>query len=153
MDLLSKAIELQNEINPQVQAVYIAGSIRRGILNNGDIDFVIIPKYQPEQFKQIELKDSVSKNWEGNIKIQHVLNDGTKVDFVITNEESFGACLLYFTGPKWFNIRMRTKAKFLGGKLNEYGLYDAKGIKIAGDTEEGIFEKLLLEYIPPEKRK
>src|SRR5262249_47642794 len=55
----------------------------------------------------------------------------------------------YFTGSKAHNIRMRERAIKMGYKLNEYGLFDADDNPIAGVTEEEIFDKLGLPYIPP----
>ena len=59
--------------------------------------------------------------------------------------------LLYSTGSKQFNINLRTKAKKLGYKLNQEGLFkNNKKINVRG--EKGIFKKLKVPYLPPEKR-
>ncbi|MCC7144834.1 MAG: PHP domain-containing protein [Phycisphaeraceae bacterium] len=72
-------------------------------------------------------------------------------DLRIVPPESFGAALLYFTGSKEHNVRLRQRALEQGLKLNEYGLY--KGDKLlAGQTEEEIFRHLGLDWIPPELR-
>jgi len=66
-------------------------------------------------------------------------------------EEEWGAALLYFTGSKNFNIRMRNAAIAKGWKLNEYGLWDGDKL-IAGKTEEEIFEALGWEFVEPTAR-
>jgi DNA polymerase (family 10) len=66
-------------------------------------------------------------------------------------EQSYGAALLYFTGSKAHNIALRGLANEHGWKLNEYGLFSGKR-RIAGATEEEIYKKLGLAFIPPELR-
>ena len=77
------------------------------------------------------------------------------VDLRVVPKESYGAALQYFTGSKDHNIIVREIAIKKGYKLNEYGLFKISGkkeIKIAGETEEKIYEKLGLDYIEPEMR-
>jgi len=67
--------------------------------------------------------------------------------------ESFGAALLYFTGSKNHNVTLRQRALKLGYTLNEYDLVRMEDNKrMAGKTEEEIYKKLGLEFIPPELR-
>jgi DNA polymerase (family 10) len=66
-------------------------------------------------------------------------------------EKSYGAALLYFTGSKAHNIALRGLANQHGWKLNEYGLFSGKR-RIAGATEEDVYQKLGLEYIVPKLR-
>ena len=66
-------------------------------------------------------------------------------------EESYGAALVYFTGSKAHNIAIRRIAQNKGLKLNEYGVFqDDK--RIAGETEESVYNALGLPWIPPELR-
>ena len=74
------------------------------------------------------------------------------MDLRIVPEESFGAALQYFTGSKAHNIRLRERAVARGWKLNEYGLFDRGGKRLAGEREEDIYCTLDLAYIPPEIR-
>lgn len=149
LNLYELSEELLKEIEPQVKKVELVGSIRRKVLNPGDIDFVIIPFSN----KETELKSSVRLNWKGNIKIQHELSNEVKVDFLFTTEESFGAAIMHFTGSQRFNIRTRSYAKSMGMRLNEYGLFNSVGECIASKTEEEIFNALGLEYKIPSERK
>jgi DNA polymerase (family 10) len=74
-----------------------------------------------------------------------------QVDLRVLKHESFGSALLYFTGSKEFNIRLRQLAIKMGYKVNEYGVFK-KDKKVAGKTEAEIFSLLKMAYIPPELR-
>ena len=80
------------------------------------------------------------------------LDGGMDCDLRIVPQESFGAALQYFTGNKQHNVALRTIALHKGYKLNEYGIYDKNNRQIAGRTEEGVYSKLRLKWIPPELR-
>jgi len=80
------------------------------------------------------------------------LVDGVQVDVRVFAEEEYGAALVYFTGSKDHDIALRTIAIGKGLKLNEYGLFTKEGGRLAGETEEGVYEKLGLSYIEPELR-
>ncbi|MEJ2436069.1 MAG: PHP domain-containing protein [Pseudolabrys sp.] len=73
------------------------------------------------------------------------------MDLRAVPEESYGAALMYFTGSKAHNIALRNIAVDRKWKLNEYGLFSGKR-RIAGKTEEEVYKKLGLAYIPPEMR-
>ena len=76
------------------------------------------------------------------------------INIFLSDEDSFGACLYQTTGPAIYNIRKRAKVKKLGYKLNEYGLFNAEtGEKLAGKTEQSIFEFLNWNYKEPNIRK
>jgi DNA polymerase (family X) len=75
------------------------------------------------------------------------------VDIRVVDLSEFGSALLYFTGSREHTIHLRTLAKEKGLKINEYGLYDTKTNKrLAGETEEGIYKALGLDYLAPELR-
>jgi len=71
---------------------------------------------------------------------------------LVVPEESFGSAAQYFTGNKDHNISLRNLAISMDFHLNEWGLYNKKGRRIAGFDEQGIYERLQLQYIPPEIR-
>jgi len=76
-----------------------------------------------------------------------------QVDVRLLPPESFGAAMQYFTGSKSHNVALRQRALKLGYTLNEYSLADLKTEKpVAGKSEEEIYAKLKLDYIPPELR-
>jgi DNA polymerase (family 10) len=75
------------------------------------------------------------------------------VDVRALAKESYGAALQYFTGSKDHNIALRARCLKLGYTLNEYGLFRLDdNTRVAGESEEGIYRKLGLAWIPPELR-
>ena len=142
---------------PGVQQAELAGSLRRKKETIGDIDLVIMAT--PENRKKIadrivswsKVKEILAK---GNTKISLLLDPKhIQVDIRLVDQDEFGASLVYFTGSREHTIRLRTLAKKEGYKINEYGIFNRQnGKKIAGSTEEGIYQALGLTYIPPERR-
>ncbi len=129
-----------------------AGSLRRMKEAVRDID-ILISSNKPQNIMAAftalaDVKDVVAK---GPIKSSVLTKDNIQVDVRVVDELSYGASLMYFTGSKEHNIKLRQLAIKNGLKLNEYGLF--KGEKrIAGKTEEEIYEALNLLYIEPELR-
>jgi len=80
------------------------------------------------------------------------LKEGVQVDVRVFEDAEYGAALVYFTGSKDHNIALRNLAIDNGWKLNEYGLFDKNGSRLAGKTEDSVYEKLGLRYISPELR-
>ena len=137
-----------------------AGSLRRGRETVGDLDILVtgtaccsetarqeaisyIAKYPP-------LMDVIAS---GDNKISFHLRNGIQVDVRLLPPESFGAAMQYFTGSKAHNVALRQRALKMGYTLNEYSLATLEGEKpVAGRTEEEIYGKLKLDYIPPEMR-
>ena len=132
------------------------GSLRRMKETIGDID--ILAEAENEEAKRIMdtfvslpgVHQVVSK---GSTKSSVILKEGVNVDLRVVPPESYGAALQYFTGSKEHNIELRNIALRKGLKLSEYGLFGKKsGKQVAGKSEEEIYEKLGLAYIPPELR-
>jgi DNA polymerase (family 10) len=89
----------------------------------------------------------------GENKVSFTLDSGLQVDVRLLEKENFGAALLYFTGSKEHNVALRGRANDMGLTLNEYALATLKGERrVAGRTEEEIYGKLKLDYVPPEIR-
>jgi len=132
--------------------IEVCGSFRRMKETIGDIDILvesadekIIQTFIRLPFFERTLAAGRTKASviEGSTKIQ--------IDLRIVPSQSFGAALQYFTGSKSHNIKIRGIAKSKGLKLNEYGLF--KGDKqIAGKDEAKVYNKLGMEWIPPEMR-
>jgi DNA polymerase (family 10) len=80
------------------------------------------------------------------------LNNGMDVDLLVVPKESFGSALQYFTGSKEHDVALRKIAISKDLRLNEWGVYDKKNRMVAGSTEEGIYNRLGLDWIPPEIR-
>lgn len=131
----------------------VAGSLRRHKDTIGDIDILACTD-TPKDLADAFLQSGVILA-NGDTKISKALVWGQtriQIDLRIVKEDEWGAALLYFTGSKNFNIRMRNAAIAKGWKLNEYGLWNGEQ-RIAGKTEEEIFEALEWEFVEPEGRK
>jgi DNA polymerase (family 10) len=137
---------------PGVGRVEIAGSIRRRRETAGDADLLAIarkPRAVIATFAQLPQVARVLG--QGDTKASIKIGDGLQVDLRVVPEESFGAALMYFTGSKAHNVALRQIALKKGWKLNEYGLFRGTR-RIAGRTEEEIYERLGLAFIAPELR-
>jgi DNA polymerase (family 10) len=136
----------------EVKAVKSAGSLRRMKETVRDIDILVSSK-MPQKIMDVfttlaDVKDVIAK---GPTKSSALTKDNIQVDVRVVEDASYGAALMYFTGSKEHNIKLRQLAIKKGLKLNEYGLF--KGEKrIAGKTEEDMYKALGLSYIEPELR-
>jgi DNA polymerase (family 10) len=145
---------------PGIDKITPAGSLRRGRETVGDLDILVtgpaccneidranavkyVAQYPP-------LMDIIA---QGDNKISFRLRSDLQVDVRLLPPESFGAAMQYFTGSKAHNVALRQRALKMGYTLNEYSLADLKTEQpVAGKTEEEIYGKLKLDYIPPELR-
>src|SRR6266478_2990804 len=144
-----------------VDSVTPAGSLRRGKETVGDLDLLVTladghtsQKHVDAMAKHILTFPGIDQTLaHGENKVSFTLQDGLQVDVRLLEKENFGAALLYFTGSKEHNVTLRGRANDMGYTLNEYALATLKGEKrVAGRTEEEIYSKLKLDYIPPELR-
>jgi DNA polymerase (family 10) len=79
--------------------------------------------------------------------------EGIQVDLRVVEPAAFGAALLYFTGSKQHNIRVREMAVRKRLKISEYGVFrESTGRRVAGRTEEEVYAAIGLPWIPPELR-
>jgi DNA polymerase (family X) len=133
--------------------IAIVGSLRRGCETCGDIDILAAgaPSSLMEHFVGYRLVERVLGH--GETKSSVLLWGGFQADLRLVPGESLGAALQYFTGSKAHNIAVRDRAIQRGYKLNEYGLFTIEGdVRVAGENEEGIYERLGLAFVPPELR-
>ena len=132
--------------------VTVAGSYRRRRDTVGDLDLVVTADDAAAVGDKLVGYENVAQVLaHGGTRTTVVLRSGIQVDVRAVPEQSYGAALLYFTGSKAHNIALRAIAVRRGWKLNEYGLFSGRR-RIAGSTEEEIYRKLGLSYIPPEMR-
>ncbi len=140
---------------PGIEKVEAAGSLRRGRETIGDLDILVTGPGAPETLTRIVQ----------HAKTQEVLAQGVnkasvafglerlQVDVRALPHESFGAALQYFTGSKEHNVVLRTNAVKQGLTLNEYGLLTIEdNQRVAGETEEEVYNRLGFAWIPPELR-
>src|SRR6059058_2753116 len=144
-----------------VDSVTPAGSLRRGKETVGDLDLLVTLADGFTSQKHVDtlaehilkFPDIDQKLAHGENKVSFTLTNGLQVDVRLLEKENFGAALMYFTGSKEHNVALRGRANDMGLTLNEYALATLKGEKpVAGRTEEEIYAKLKLDYIPPELR-
>ncbi len=144
-----------------VESVTPAGSLRRGKETVGDLDLLVTLAAGHTKQKEVDaLAEYILKFpgidqtlAHGENKVSFTLEDGLQVDVRLLEKENFGAALLYFTGSKEHNVALRGRANEMGWTLNEYQLATLKGERhVAGRSEEEIYGKLKLEFIPPELR-
>lgn len=168
---------------PGVSEAAFAGSLRRGKETIGDIDILVCAKdgkgagaaftSMPGVVAVLasgERKCSVRVGLEvelGRWKMEGSSGDAedrpsVQVDLRIVDESAWGAALMYFTGSKEHNVRLRERALRKGLTLNEYGLFPEDGEDtppqqrgekpVASGTEEAVYHELGLPYLPPEIR-
>ena len=145
-------IAFLRERAPDVEFVPV-GSLRRGCDTCGDIDILAVGG-------DASLMDVFASHprverilGHGDTKASVRLQGGYQADLRLVPVESRGAAMQYFTGSKAHNIIVRDRAVQRGLKLNEYGLFRVgDDSRLAGDTEEGIYEALDMAWVPPELR-
>jgi DNA polymerase (family 10) len=145
---------------PGFDRITPAGSLRRGRETVGDLDILVTgaaccsAAERELAVKHIaQYPPLMSIIAQGDNKISFRLRGDLQVDVRLLPPESFGAAMQYFTGSKAHNVALRQRALKMGYTLNEYSLADLKTEKpVAGATEEEIYAKLNLDYVPPELR-
>ena len=153
---LSLAEELLGDLGtlPSVRRATYAGSLRRMRDTVGDIDLLVAsedPREVGDAFCAHALVRRVLAH--GPTKSSVVTTKGVQVDLRVIDPVSWGAALLYFTGSKAHNIRVRELAVRAGLKLSEYGLFRVDtGQALVADTEEGIYARLGMPWVPPTLR-
>lgn len=134
--------------------VSLGGSLRRMKETIGDID-ILVGSSEAERAMDafVSYPQAAEVMLRGETKTSIRLQDGVQVDMRVVSPSSFGAALQYFTGSKEHNVKMRSLANDLGYKVNEYGVFRlSDGSKVAGETEEGVYEVLGMQWMPPEMR-
>ncbi len=133
-----------------------AGSYRRGKETVGDLDMLATSSDAAAVMDHFsEFEDITSTIVRGDTKMSVRLDDEFQVDLRVVPEESFGAALQYFTGSKEHNVQVRGKAKQLGLKINEWGVYKIDGETeewVAGKAEADVYKTLDLPCFEPELR-
>lgn len=157
--LLGYVSPIVSEIEKNISAlestikIITCGSIRRQKETVGDIDILAVAQNSKEIMKYFVSMPSVEKVIaSGKTKSAVRLDIGIDADLRVVPEKSFGAAMQYFTGSKDHNVELRKIAVKKGWKLNEYGLFDKNNKQLAGKTEEEIYKKLGLDWVPPEMR-
>lgn len=154
----------------RVRKAEVAGSLRRRRETIGDVDILCTLKNDADgeavgaTFAKLPMVGKVLGS--GSTKTSVLVRGGLQVDLRVVPEDCFGSALLYFTGSKDHNVKLRGLAQDKGMRLNEWGLYreaDVAGTKrkpgerpdakaLAGTTEESVYRALGMPYVEPEMR-
>jgi DNA polymerase (family X) len=158
--LLSRALPIAEQIagalrdHPASERVEIAGSIRRLADSAKDIDIIATasdPLALTSTLTDLPLVESVQSSGEAGARV--TTHSGMKVDLRVVEPDQFGNVLQHFTGSKAHNMRLREAAVRRGLHVSEYGILDdATGETLRCATEEAVYERLGLAWIPPELR-
>src|SRR5437667_4858492 len=161
--LLQEAGAARNEMVAYLRAatgaerISIAGSLRRYRETIGDVDIVVASESAAPIMEAFVRGPTVERILaQGETKSSVVVSRGLQIDLRVVPPASYGAALLYFTGSKEHNVRLRGLALRRKLLLNEYGLYrigaEERGQEIASITEEDVYSALEMDFIPPELR-
>ena len=168
-DLLGAARPLADQVLaffddvPEAGRSEVAGSLRRWRETIGDVDVLVESEDLQavvDAFSGWERANDVIEAGENKASIRL---DDVRIDLRVVVPEEYGSALQYFTGSKEHNIRLRNYAIVRGYKINEYGVFDVSEVEdpdadqrigehVAGETEEGMYEVLDLQWMAPELR-
>jgi DNA polymerase (family 10) len=148
---IARRLVAELEQIPGVEHARYCGSLRRFRETIGDLDIVVATKGSSapifDQLVSMPLVDEVLVR--GETKTSVLTHKGLQIDVRVVEPDQLGAATLYFTGSKAHNIKLRQRAMDRGWRLNEYALEDSEsGHVIASKTEEEIYDKLGLPWIP-----
>lgn len=138
---------------PGLSKIMIAGSFRRMKETVRDIDILAIAK-NPRKAVNAFIGLSIVKQVlaKGEKKASVLSKDDRQADLRVFDSRSYGAALIYFTGSKNHNIKLRSLANTKNLKINEYGVFDTRNRRLASKTEADVYRCLGLDYIAPELR-
>ncbi len=174
---LPLAMSMVERLNvlPEVERIEVAGSLRRWKESVGDLDLVAASRQADRVIQEFTHLPEVTKvTGAGETKASIVAVGGVNVDLRVLPPEDYFTALHHFTGSKEHNVRLRGRAKQMGLKINEYGLFrvpgdpgggaagetgaedsappDGAAEKLKVESEEDLYRWLGLPYIPPELR-
>jgi DNA polymerase (family 10) len=150
LPLATRIVERLRQVPGVTHAEY-CGSLRRFSETVGDVDVVVAardPEPVMEAFVSLPVVERVLGRGESKTSV--VTRRGIQVDLRVVAEHQLGAALLYFTGSKEHNVRLRQRALARGLTLNEYALSELEaGRVVASATEAEVYAALGLPWIPP----
>ncbi|WP_435361086.1 DNA polymerase/3'-5' exonuclease PolX [Haloarchaeobius sp. DFWS5] len=146
-----------------VDSVEVAGSLRRWKTTIGDVDVLVGTESGERVVDAFTDWDRADRVIEAGTEKAAIRAEGMRIDLRVVVDEEFGSALQYFTGSKEHNVKLRSYAIDREMKINEYGTFDVSAVddpdagqrvgeRVAGDTEESMYEALGLPWIAPELR-
>jgi DNA polymerase (family X) len=158
--LLSRALPVADQIVgalrnvPGAERVEVAGSLRRMADAVKDLDVIATasdPAALAASLRELPLVESVQSTGDAGARV--TTHSGMRVDLKVVAPDQFGNVLQHFTGSKAHNVALRESAVRRGLHVSEYGILDdATGETHRCATEEEVYERLGLAWIPPELR-
>jgi DNA polymerase (family 10) len=158
--VLSRAEAIAEEVlaalraHPASDRVEAAGSLRRRADSVKDLDIIATasdPKALARTLGELELVESVQQSGDAGARV--TTHTGMKIDLKVVEPGQFGNVLQHFTGSKAHNVALRENAVRRGLHISEYGILDdASGETLRCASEEAVYERLGLPWIPPELR-
>ncbi len=154
--LLGEALQIGEKVLAHLESlasrISLAGSLRRMKETVGDLDILATGDRKTIIQAFVEMPGVEEILAKGDTKASIILED-RQVDLRVVEEDQWGSALQYFTGSKEHNVSLRELAKEQGLKISEYGVFSVKtGERLAGTTEEEVYQILGLTFIPPELR-
>lgn len=138
---------------PEVKRIEAAGSLRRMKETIGDLDLLVAAAQPAAVMRAFTTAPFCGRVLAaGTTKASILTPDGVQVDLRVVEPGAFGAALVYFTGSKEHNVHLREMAVRKGLKINEYGVFNKTGKRLAGREEEDVYRAVGLPWIPPEIR-
>lgn len=138
-----------------ITSILPSGSMRRGKETIGDLDLLVTgpgAEAALERAASFPRVQEVLGRGANKLSVK-IGREGLQVDIRALADESRGSAMQYFTGSKEHNVAVRIRAVRMGLKLSEYGLFrNEDDTRVTGDTEQGVYEALGLQWIPPELR-
>jgi DNA polymerase (family 10) len=144
---------------PEVERLEVAGSYRRRRETVGDIDLLALasrPGPVMEAFLHYPQRDKILM--AGDTRSTITLGSGLQVDLRVVPPDCYGAALVYFTGSKEHNVKLRRRGVERGLRISEYGVFrveangEGEGERIAGREEADVYAAVGLAWVPPELR-
>jgi DNA polymerase (family X) len=131
-----------------------AGSVRRGKETIKDVDVIVCSTDRAKTVALFKTFGDLLVEGDEKVRVMVPVDSQTSVQFdlLLTEEDSFGAALCYFTGSKEHNVSLRSLAKSKGYTINEHGFYTIGGKKVGGREEKELYDLLGLPWVPPELR-
>jgi DNA polymerase (family X) len=158
--VLSRAEAIAHEVlaalraHPASDRVEAAGSLRRRADSVKDLDIIATasdPKALARTLGELELVESVQQSGDAGARV--TTHTGMKIDLKVVEPDQFGNVLQHFTGSKAHNVALRESSVRRGLHISEYGILDDEsGETTRCASEESVYERLGLPWIPPELR-
>lgn len=153
LDLAETLIGALRDLDEVIDIAY-AGSLRRMRETIGDVDLLVAAhEAAPIMDRFVDLPQAERVLAHGDTKSAIVAAGGLQVDLRVVEPDAWGAAMIYFTGSKAHNIKIRERAVKAGLKLNEYGLFRLEDDRrVAARTEDEVYAALGMSSVPPAMR-